>query len=104
MTKRFITRQDLIDKLDTETMKSFIYKILEQIEDCQENSLFTPNLEKLGHDVLQTAFQHGLVDINGGCPGCGGSCHSQEEKNENLPNRKPDSSGNGKVIPFKRLH
>lgn len=97
MTKRFIPKKELVDIMDPQAMKEFIGKILQQIDECQSPNN-NPNLERLGHEVLRTAFEFGLVDINGGCPGCSGGCPSSKEK--------PHGSDKtpGKVIPFKKLH
>ncbi|GAB6157773.1 hypothetical protein JCM39194_09730 [Desulfotomaculum varum] len=98
MTKRFIPRRDLVDLLDTETMRSFLMHVLQHIDDSQTHPYYNPKLDKLGHEVLKTAFEFGLVNLNGGCPGCGGcAADTQADK------PKPDNtSEKGKIIPFKR--
>lgn len=102
MTKRFIIRKNMVDILDAATMKNFIHKVLDHIEDCQANRNHNPNLEKLGHDVLKTVFEFGLVNLDGGCSGCGGSCHTENPSPEEP--KPQNNNGNGKVIPFKKLH
>lgn len=105
MTKRFVPRKDLVDLLDAETMQSFIHKILTHVEESQTHPYYNPNLEKLGHEILRTAFEFGLVNLNGGCPGCGSSCHTSDEPPEETDNPKPAKSPeNGKIIPFKKLN
>ncbi|SHK11832.1 hypothetical protein [Desulforamulus aeronauticus] len=101
--RRFIPRKDLIDSLGEDTMRLFITKFLDKVDECQTHPYYKPNLEKLGHEMLRTAFEFGLVNLNQGCPGCsGGSCHSPAE---DTTQRKTDkTSGSGKVLPFKRLN
>lgn len=104
MTKRFITRKDLLESLDIETLKSFIYKVLDEIDNCQTAPYYNPNLEKLGHEILRAAFEFGLVNLNNGCPGCGDSCDSANETSEEKDSSKLSSPTLAKVIPFKKLN
>ena len=98
--KRFIPRKDLIDTLDKETMKVFITTFLDKVNECQTHPYYKPNLEKLGHELLKAAFEIGLININQGCPGCGGgSCPSATEESKPKTNK---TSRNGKVLQFKK--
>lgn len=54
MTKRFIQRNDLVDLLDAETIRSFLRKVLKHVEDNQSHPYYNPNLDKLGYEVLKT--------------------------------------------------
>ncbi len=54
MTKRFIQRNDLVDLLDAETIRSFLHKVLRHVEDSQSHPYYNPNLDKLGYEVLKT--------------------------------------------------
>ncbi|AEG59882.1 hypothetical protein [Desulforamulus ruminis] len=100
MSKRFIIRKELVENLDATTMKSFIHKVLDDIDACQSSQPFAPNLEKLGHEVLRAAFEIGLVHLDNGCPGCSGSCSADST----APEEAKPSNHTCKVIPFKKLH
>lgn len=41
MTKRFVPRKDLVDLLDAETMRSFIHKVLNHVEESQTHPYIT---------------------------------------------------------------
>lgn len=97
MSKRFITKNEMVDTLDPQTMRDYIKKILQHVDDCQANNL-NPNLERLGHDLIKTSFEFGLVELNSGCSSCSGGCPTSQEKPAGL------NKGPGKVIPFKKLH
>lgn len=108
MTKRFITRKDLLESLDIETLKSFIYKVLDEVDNCQTAPYYNPNLDKLGHEVLRAAFEFGLVNLNSGCPGCSDSCDSTgdstNENSEEKDSSKLTTPTLAKIIPFKKLN
>ncbi|AQS59522.1 hypothetical protein [Desulforamulus ferrireducens] len=100
--KRFIPRWDLVDTLDPATMANFITKFLHKVDECQTHPYYKPNLEKLGHEMLKAAFEMGLININQGCPGCGGgSCPSSQ--GEHKPTETNNPPRKGKVLQFKKL-